>query len=68
MNNVAVSALQVTNELLNADRPALAPPTNIHYAEKHVSIHFRGMNVPHDICFSLRSSSNCERTCTRRAR
>ena len=30
---------QVTNELLNAERPGLPPPTAIHYAEKHVS-HF----------------------------
>ncbi len=28
---------QVTNELLNAERPLLAPPNSIHYAEKHVS-------------------------------
>ena len=28
---------QVTNELLNAERPGLPPPTAIHYAEKHVT-------------------------------
>ena len=28
---------QVTNELLNAERPGLPPPVSIHYAEKHVS-------------------------------
>lgn len=27
---------QITNELLNAERPALPPPTSIHYSEKHV--------------------------------
>ena len=27
---------QVTNELLNAERPGLPPPLSIHYAEKHV--------------------------------
>ena len=31
---------QVTNELLNAERPGLPPPTSIHYAEKHVSFIF----------------------------
>ena len=31
---------QVTNELLNAERPGLPPPISIHYAEKHVSIIF----------------------------
>ena len=29
---------QVTNELLNAERPGLPPPTVINYAEKHVRI------------------------------
>ncbi len=29
--------LKVTNEILNAERPALPPPNVIHYAEKHVS-------------------------------
>ena len=29
---------QVTNELLNAERPGLPPPISIHYAEKHVSL------------------------------
>ena len=28
---------QPTNELLNAERPGLPPPTLIHYSEKHVS-------------------------------
>ena len=28
---------QPTNELLNAERPGLPPPTMIHYSEKHVS-------------------------------
>ena len=28
---------QVTNELMNAERPGLPPPTSIHYTEKHVS-------------------------------
>ena len=27
----------MTNELLNAERPGLPPPSSIHYAEKHVS-------------------------------
>ena len=35
---------QVTNELLNAERPALSPPTAIHYAEKHVSSFFGYLN------------------------
>ena len=29
---------QPTSELQNAERPAIAPPTTIHYSEKHVSL------------------------------
>ena len=30
---------QPTNELQNAERPAVPPPPIIHYSEKHVSSH-----------------------------
>ena len=33
---------QPTSELQNAERPAIAPPTTIHYSEKHVSMEFMG--------------------------
>ena len=44
---------QVTNELLNAERPGLPPPISIHYAEKHVRIIFLAIRRQPRYCLNL---------------
>ena len=68
--NFSFSLSQVTNELLNAERPGLVPPLTIHYTEKHVRRQKRPPTfTPKRKLFTplppFSSSSSSALTCTR---